>query len=518
VTAVSIVALASAVVAALAAWALTRAHMLRLAADTLAAQSTAEARREHAELRAADLCERLDTRERELAGLRERAEAASTRAARLEGDLAAAAEKAAVLETAEQRLREAFRALSQEALQQNSDALLRLARASLGEYQTRAVADLEKRQQTIAEIVRPIAETLKHVDGTLGEVEKERLVSSARLDEQMRALGSGLTALTGETGNLVKALRQPHVRGHWGELQLRRVVELAGLVEHCDFAEQQTIATADGRLRPDLLVHLPDGKTIVVDAKAPLAAYLEAIDGDEAQRAARLADHARQVREHMTRLAGKDYAAQFAGSPEFVIMFLPGESVFSAAMQSDPSLIEAGVTQRVIPASPTTLIAMLKAVAYGWRQARIEKGAEQISALGRELYQRVTVMVSHFDSLGTSLGKSVEAYNRAIGSLESRVLPAARRFKDLGSAGEEPEIAAIATVQSTPRELQAPELRSLLDVVDAGIVADADRSRELLPASDPAHPSDPAAYPGHGRGTPQPAIPDIYAQSEPELR
>ncbi len=503
--------------AAIATWAVTRAYALRRGADLQAAAAAAEARREHADARAADLASRLEAREGELIALRERAEAASARIARLEADLAAAAEKTALLETAEQRLREAFRALSQEALQQNSDALLRLARASLGEYQTRAVAELEKRQQSIAEIIRPITETLKHVDGTLGEVEKERLVTSARLDEQLRALGSGLSALTGETGNLVKALRQPHVRGHWGELQLRRVVELAGLVEHCDFAEQQTIATADGRLRPDLLVHLPDGKTIVVDAKAPLAAYLEAIDGDDSHRAARLADHARQVREHMARLAAKDYAAQFAGSPEFVIMFLPGESVFSAAMQSDPSLIEAGVCQRVIPASPTTLIAMLKAVAYGWRQARIEKNAEQISALGRELYQRVTVMVSHFDSLGSSLGKAVEAYNRAIGSLESRVLPAARRFKDLGSAGEEPEIAAIAPVQAAPRELQAPELRSLLDVVEAGIVGDGDTPRPL-PADTPRARTADAVDRASGRDRPQLPIPEIYTAPEPELR
>ena len=215
----------------------------------------------------------------------------AARAARLEASLSAATEKNASLQQADERMRDTFRALSQDALNQNSEALLRLARASLGEYQVRAAADLEKRQQTIADLVRPIADTLKQVDGKLTEVERDRVSTTARLDEQIRSLGLGLTTLTGETGALVKALRQPHVRGHWGEIQLRRVVELAGLTEHCDFAEQTTISTQDGRIRPDVIVRLPGGKTVVVDAKAPLSAYLEALDGDESQRAAKLVEH-----------------------------------------------------------------------------------------------------------------------------------------------------------------------------------------------------------------------------------
>jgi len=392
----------------------------------------------------------------------------AARSARLEASLAAAAEKNAALDQAEERMRNTFRALSQDALNQNSEALLRLARASLGEYQVRAAADLEKRQQTISDLVRPIADTLKQVDGKLSEVERDRVSTTARLDEQIRSLGLGLTTLTGETGALVKALRQPHVRGHWGEIQLRRVVELAGLTEHCDFAEQATIATQDGRIRPDVIVRLPGGKTVVVDAKAPLSAYLEALDGDESQRAAKLVEHARQVRDHMSRLASKDYAAQVPGSPEFVVMFLPGESLFSAAVQHDPALIEAGVSQRVILASPTTLIAMLKAVAYGWRQARIEQNAEQISALGRELYVRILAMASHVDDVRRHFERAIDSFNKSVGSLESRVLPSARRFRDLGAAPPD-DIPQIEPVQTAPRVLQAPELRTLLDVVDAAV-------------------------------------------------
>jgi DNA recombination protein RmuC len=321
-------------------------------------------------------------------------------------------------------------------------------------------------QQSISDLLRPIDDTLRQVDSKLAAVERDRLTTSARVDEQIRALGLGLAALSGQTGDLVKALRQPHVRGHWGEVQLRRIVELAGMVEHCDFVEQPTVSTPDGRLRPDLIVRLPGAKTIVVDAKAPLSAYLESIDGLEATRESKLLEHARQVRDHMTRLAGKEYAEQFAASPDFVIMFLPGESVFSAAVHADPALIECGVSQRVIPASPTTLIAMLKGIAFAWRQERIAHNAERISELGRELYQRLAVTATHVETVGTSLARAVEAYNRAVGSLESRVLPAARRFRELGSAPDT-EIEPLQPVQASVRAVQAPEFQNLLEIVEA---------------------------------------------------
>ncbi|HEY7613964.1 MAG TPA: DNA recombination protein RmuC [Gemmatimonadales bacterium] len=359
---------------------------------------------------------------------------------------------------AEGRVRETFAALSAEALRHNNRSFLELAEARLGEIQRSAASELELRRRAVDDLVRPISAALERVDGKIREVEKERAASHAGLIEQLKAMGRAHQALQAETGNLVRALRAPQVRGRWGEIQLRRVVELAGMLDYCDFQEQVTAAADGVSLRPDLVVRLPGGKTVVVDAKAPMAAYLEAMEGpaDEGARESLLRDHARQVREHMSALGNKAYWSQFQPAPDFVVMFLPGETFFSAACRHDPSLIEYGVSQQVIPASPTTLIALLRAIAYGWRQERIAQNAQEISDLGRLLHDRVGTMAGHFEDLRRALDRAVESYNRTVGSLESRVLATARRFKELGVTAD--ELPEGLTIEQTTRGLMAPEL------------------------------------------------------------
>ncbi len=375
---------------------------------------------------------------------------------RVEAERRAAAEKAAVLERAELKLREAFASLSAEALRQNNQSFLELAQTKLGEFQRSASTDLDLRRKAVDELVRPIQEALSRVDGKLQQVEKDRIASYAGLIEQVKSMTDTQRALQAETGNLVKALRSPHVRGRWGEIQLRRVVEMAGMLNYCDFEEQASVETEDGRLRPDLIVRLPGGKTLVVDAKAPLAAYLDAIDGnlDNGARESLLRDHARQVREHMIGLGSKAYWNQFQPAPDFVVMFLPGETFFSAACEHDPSLIEFGVRQQVIPASPTTLISLFWAVAYGWRQEQIARNAQEISELGRQLYERLGTVAGHFDDLRRGLERAVESYNSAVGSLEGRVLVSARRFVELGVASE--EVPLVSAIEQNVRLPEAP--------------------------------------------------------------
>jgi DNA recombination protein RmuC len=360
-----------------------------------------------------------------------------------------------VLRWRKQETESAFRALSADALARNNQAFLDLARGALAQTQEVARGDLELRKQAIAEMVTPVRESLDKVDTKIQELEQSRATAYGALQEQVRGLLETQHQLRAETGRLVTALRSPTARGRWGEIQLRRVVEMAGMLDHCDFTTQMTLFSDEGRLRPDLLVRLPAGKTIVVDAKTPLDGYLQAIEApDDITRKARLADHARQVRAHMTTLGRKSYWEQFDHAPEFAVLFLPGECFFSAALESDPSLIEFGVEQNIILATPTTLIALLRAVAYGWRQENLAQNAAEISTLGKELFKRLSDMGEHFNRVGKGLERAVEAYNGAVGSFETRVMVSARRFADLKTAPMGVEIAELEPVEKAVRAVR----------------------------------------------------------------
>lgn len=345
-------------------------------------------------------------------------------------------ERAAAHHYAADEVTATFRSLSAEALQQNSDSFLRLAQSQL----------------------QPIAVTLKTFDEKTQALDRERQRAYGSLTEQVRSLAEGQERLRTETGNLRTALRAPHVRGRWGEIQLKRVVELAGMLQHCDFQEQATTRDADGSLLiPDLVVNLPGGKRVVVDAKAPLAAYLDALEAeDEPARKTHLQLHARQVRDHIGRLAAKRYWQQFEPAPEFVIMFLPDETFFRAACEADSGLLELGPESGVLPSSPTSLIGLLKVFAYAWQQETIAQDARDIAALGRELYERLGVFASHFSKVGRALGTAVGAYNDAAGSLERRLLVTARKFEDHGAASG--ELGEVEPLEKAPVPLTAAEL------------------------------------------------------------
>jgi DNA recombination protein RmuC len=375
------------------------------------------------------------------------------------------------VEKAQAQLKDSFDALASATLRSATNEFLKLADQKLSNVQKDALGDIDKRQRAIDELIKPIRDALIHVDQKIGDVERGRVETGTAIRTLLKELNQQQDRLRGETQNLVRALRTPSVRGRWGEMQLRRVVEIAGMLPYCDFDEQPSLLAEYGRQRPDLLVKLPGGRTIVVDAKVPLESYLDAQDTQEDEvRRQRLANHARQVRDHMTKLGSKGYWEQVQPSPDFVVMFLPGESFFQSALQEDPALIDFGVRCQVFPASPITLIALLQVVAQGWRHERLARNAEEIQSLGKELYSRVSKMTEYLDTLRTRLDSTVKAFNDTVGSYETRVLVTARKFKELGATSGT-EIEPLQSIDTAPRILHSANLLGLPeDVIEAETV------------------------------------------------
>jgi DNA recombination protein RmuC len=378
--------------------------------------------------------------------------------AELEHERALGEERLATLADAQERLSASFKALSAEALQSSVAQLAELARAQLQTSQVQAKRDLDHRQQAVEQLVGPLREQLGRVDAQLLALDRERRESRGRLEAQLRTLTETGERLRTETGALVTALRKPNARGQWGQMQLRKVVELAGMVKHCDFVEQSTVPGEEAPLRPDLVVSLPGGKHVVVDAKAPLQGVLDAYQArDEEERTRHLRDHARLLRKHVKSLADKAYWAGLESAPDFVVMFLPGEHLYGAALESDPELIEDSMARRVLIATPTTLVAMLRAVAYGWQQERVAESAQAVSDLGRELHARLVKLSSLLSTLGNRLNGAVRAYNETVGSYEARVLPGARRFAEHGAVAEGRELPQLEQVTINARSIHGAE-------------------------------------------------------------
>ena len=374
--------------------------------------------------------------------------------AKYEAEIKAADDKLKLLEEARDSLKDSFKALSADALSKNNESFIKLAEENLKKHQQSAKDDLEKRQQAITKTVEPVSQTLKTFSERVNKIEERRIESEGSIKKELQKISEMHLRLDQSTSSLVQALRAPQVRGQWGEMHLRRTVEMAGMINYCDFEEQSSVETDEGqRQRPDMLIRLPNERRVVVDSKVPIAAYLDALETDSSEvQSERMEAHARHLRTHIKDLSTKAYWSQFDNAPEFVVLFIPNEAIFSAALEEDPSLIELGVENKVILATPTTLIALLKAVAYGWQQEAITREAKEIAALGREIYDRLSVVIGHFVKLGKSIDQSVGNYNKAMNSVDSRLMVTARKFESLESASTEklPEVNQIEKRPNLP--------------------------------------------------------------------
>jgi DNA recombination protein RmuC len=423
-----------------------------------ASQIEAEARIRAAQSTITGLREQMERSDQQVSALRDKLDGEGERRVAAETRLQEAQfslqQQKQLLEKAEAKLSDTFRALSAEALRSNNQAFIDLAKSTFETIQAQAKGELEKRQTTIDALLHPLKESLEHYERQVVEMEIAREGAYSALQEQLRSLSVTHQQLQKDTGSLASALRgNPQIRGRWGEMTLRRVAELAGMSEYCDFSEQVMLTGEAGRMRPDMVVNLPGGRRIAVDAKVPLQAFLDAAAAtNDKDRSELLARHCQLLRAHMNQLAAKNYWEQFDPAPEIVVLFLPAESFFSTAVEQDRTLIEDGMQKRVVLATPTTLIALLRAVAYGWRQERIAQSAQAISDLGRELHGRLNSFIEHFQGIGSALVRAVENYNKAAGSLESRVLISARKFKELGAAAGE-GLGEISLVDAAPRPL-----------------------------------------------------------------
>lgn len=362
------------------------------------------------------------------------------------------AEKIALLQNAEAKLSDTFKALSSDALSKNNQSFLDLAQVVFSKLQEKNKSDLELNKKSVSDLVNPIKSALDGVEQKLGDLEKSRVGAYEALKQQVGDLIISQNSLKNETSRLVSALKTPNTRGRWGEIQLRRVVELSGMVEHCDFREQISKSNSDAKIRPDMVIYYPGNKQVVVDSKVPLTAYLKSLEvPNEVERKILLKEHARQLRDHVTKLAKKEYWSQFQDSPEFVIMFLPGEIFFSVAIEQDPELIEFAMRERVLITTPTTLLALLHTIAWGWRQENLAENAKQIVKMGQELYKRLCDMSQHFANLGKSVSGVVNHYNKTVATLEGRVLVSARKFTEIES--HEKNIIELAEIENSVRQL-----------------------------------------------------------------